>query len=500
MFTDELRHKVWTEIRQHDLRAFGKLLPNDVFVEAAERAGVRLGRSALCRVQMVWLGVACAIHASKNFSGILQYTLKILDDACNWQPAAVPEEPSKPKRKRGGKKSKKSKHNPQGTSPTSVTEEAFTQARRLMPMSFWTALILILGNRFQDQQGRLARWKQFRLLALDGTTISLPAWEKLRAHFGTARNGKSKPRTQARMLMLQLPLVRMPWRYVVGPLEHGERTMAAELLSFLYKDDLVLLDRGFWSYGLFHQIQKQNAFFAIRLSKQIKLRRVKRLGYGDWHVQWKMPTGPRWRNSGLDKKINLRLVEYKIPGFRPSAIVTNVLCPKEASRQDWVRLASETEPGDERLGIGLYHRRWEIETTFRELKVTQGMEGSLRGRTPDTIYYEIAGHVMLYLLVRWLIVQTAVEHGSEDPLRLSFKGALEELKDMRQSLMTATPERVQEVLLPRLLERIAGHLVPLRPGRHYPRPKDTYARNRRRKNQKSRKNLGKAAKTAPQKA
>ncbi len=303
MFTDELRHKVWNEIRQHDMRAFARLLSDDVFVEAAAMAGVKLGKSALSLVQMVWLGIGCAIHVSKNFSGILQCTLKILDDACDWKPASTPKKSSK-KKKRGGKKSKKSKHNPRGKSPTKVTEEAFTQARRLMPMSFWTALIVILSNRFQNRRGRWTRWKQFRLLALDGTTISLPAWEKLKAYFGTAKNGKSKPRTQARMVMLQLALVRMPWRYVVGPLERGERTMAAELLSFLYEDDLVLLDRGFWSYGLFHQIRDRKAFFAIRLSKQINLRRTERLGNGDWLVEWKMPTGPRWRNSGLDNVIS----------------------------------------------------------------------------------------------------------------------------------------------------------------------------------------------------
>ncbi len=503
MFVDELRNKLWDDVRQRDLRAFGRLLSPDVFVEAAAEAGVRLGKSALSLGQMVWLGISCAIHTSKNFCGVLQLTLKILEDAGNWQPP-MPKESSPQKnrkKKSGGRKAqKKSKHNPHGKSPTSVTEEAFSQARKAMPQSFWIALILILGKRFEEQQGRLTRWKQYRLLALDGTTISLPAWQKLRAYFGAARNGKSKPRTQARMLMLQLPLVRMPWRYVVGSIDQGERTLAAELLEFLYDDDLVLLDRGFWSYGLFHQIRNRRAFFAIRLSNQIKLRRVKRLGNGDRLVRWKMPTGPRWRNSGLDKEILLRLVEYKIPGFRPSGIVTNVLSPQEVSRQDWIRLASDTEPGAERLGVGLYHRRWEIETTFKELKVTQGMEGSLRGRTPEAIRYEIAGHVLLYLLIRWLIVEAAVEHGIEDPLRLSFKESLEELKDMRQSLLTATPQRVAEVLLPRLLERIAEHLVPLRPGRHYPRPKDSYARHRKRKNRKQRKNLRKTTQTAAQKA
>lgn len=481
MFMDELRNKVWDEIRQHDLRAFSRFLPDDVFVEAANLAGVKLGQSALSLRQMVWLGIAGAMHISKNFSGILQSTLKVLQDVFDWDPTASSKSSCKPPKLGRGKPPKKSKHNPHGTSATSISEEAFVQARQRMPLKFWAMLLLLLGQRFQDRHAALVRWKRFRLLALDGTTISLPAWKKLREHFGTAKNGKSKPRTQARMLMLQLPLVRMPWRYVVGPLNRGERTMAAELLEFLLRDDLVLLDRGFWSYGLFHQIQNRKAFFAIRLSKQIRLRRVKCLGNGDWLVNWKMPTGPRWRNSGLPEQIKLRRVDYTIPGFRPSAVVTNILCPKTASRKDWVRLASETEPGDERLGVGLYHRRWEIETTFRELKVTQGMEGSIRGRTPQAVYYEIAGHVLLYLLVRWLIVEAAIEHGLDDPLRLSFKGALEELKDMHQSLITATPERVNEVLLPRLLQRIAGHHVPLRPGRHYPRPKDSHARNRRRK-------------------
>ena len=439
-------------------------------------------------------------RTSKNFCDVLQLALKLLDDAGNWQPPGAKEASQQKKKSKGKKGKKPSKHNPYGTSPTSVTEEAFSQARKLMPQSFWIALILILGKHFEQQHGRLTRWKQYRLLALDGTTISLSGWQKLRAHFGAARNGKSKPRTQVRMLMLQLPLVRMPWRYVVDSLDQGERTLAAELLQFLYKDDLVLLDRGFWSYGLFHQIKDRHARFGIRVSKQIKLHRVKRLGEGDWLVRWKMPTGPRWRNSGLDQEIELRLVKYKIPGFRPSGIVTNVLSPRKISREDWIRLASDTEPGDERLGVGLYHRRWEIETTFRELKVTQGMEGNLRGRTPETIHYEIAGHVLLYLLVRWLIVEAAVEHGIEDPLRLSFKEALEEFKDMRQSLLTATPKHVAEVLLPRLLERIAEHLVPLRPGRSYPRPKDSYARHRKRKNRKQRKKLQKTTKTVAQKA
>jgi hypothetical protein len=178
----------------------------------------------------------------------------------------------------------------------------------------------------------------------------------------------------------------------------------------------------------------------------------------------------------LPAHIDLRVVDYKIRGFRPSAMVTNVLSPRKVSRDDWVRLATETEPGAHRLEVGLYHRRWEIETIFFELQVTQGLEGSLRSRRPPGVYYEIAGHVLLYRLVRWLMVEAATAAGL-DPLRLSFKAALEELYDMRYAWITATPQRVRHVLLPRLLERIAQHQVAWRPGRCFPRPHDTKVKN-----------------------
>ena len=78
--------------------------------------------------------------------------------------------------------------------------------------------------------------------------------------------------------------------------------------------------------------------------------------------------------------------------------------------------------------------------------------------------------MLLYLLVRWLIVEAAVRHGL-DPLRISFRNAWRELAQMWPTLVVSRPEWVQGVLRPRLLERIASHLVPFRPGRTYPRTK-----------------------------
>jgi hypothetical protein len=466
MFTDDRRCEVFRKIREKDARAFAHLLTPDVFARAAQQAGLVVGKSALNVTNLVWLGIASAWHSGRNFADVLGLTLKLLRDAGTW-----PARESQPRKK----SISRSKHDPRGTDPTQVSEEAFVKARKLMPWSFWTSLIMVLVDTFDEQHPDIVRYKKFRLLALDGTCINLDSWHQLSSHFGTAKNGAARGRTQARMVLLEFPSVRLPLRYELVPLAEGERTVAARLLNGLRRDDLVLMDRGFWSFGLFCQIQSQGAFFGIRLMAGVNLRTLRKLGRNERLVEW-TPSDRQWKREGLPDSIQLRVINYQFRGFRPSALVTNVLDPKTIIREEWVGIATNREVGGV-LIEGLYHRRWEIETSLRELKVDQGMEGKLRSRTPEGIAYEVAGHVVLYLLIRWLMVEAAKAHDA-DPLRLSFTGAQNELQDMSHALLTSPRRRVATVLLPLLLERIAGHRVASRPGRHYPRPHDTQILNK----------------------
>ena len=99
-------------------------------------------------------------------------------------------------------------------------------------------------------------------------------------------------------------------------------------------------------------------------------------------------------------------------------MITNVTDPTVISRAEWISMTTIDEAGRV-LYDSIYHRRWEIETSFFELKVVETMK-TLRGRTPGTIDYEIASHVLFVLAgALVLMVEAAVEHG-QDPLRLSF--------------------------------------------------------------------------------
>jgi hypothetical protein len=464
----QVKVTVWDQVRQHDLKPFARLVRPAVVAAAATQAGLSPGRGPLHAGNLVWLALAAALDPFRSFADVLTSILTLLRDSPAWTASATA---SLQRRQRRAVRARpRHKHDPRGQDPTRLSEEAFVQARRRLPQKFWAALLGVLTDAFERQHGDRVRWKNFRLLALDGTTVKLPAWRRLTDYFGSA-NGRGRRRTQARLVMLQMTLARIPWRYELTPLAQGERTVAGRLLEGLRADDLVLMDRGFWSYGAFWQIQRQRAFFAIRQIQQVQWRTLRRLGRDDFLVDHR-PSDRKKKWRALPPGMNLRVIPYQVYGFRPSAVVTNVLDPAAVAREEWVRLATTDDAGRV-IEPGLYHRRWEIETTFRELKRTQGLEGSLRGRTPETIGFEVAGHVLLYLLVRWLMLEAAEAAGVEDPLRLSFKSALVELATLRETLLHADAAHVHRVLLPRLMERISRHRVPLRPGRHYPRPRDT---------------------------
>src|SRR5205085_2067240 len=84
-----------------------------------------------------------------------------------------------------------------------------------------------------SEHGDLLYWRGYRLLALDGTCIDLPGRRALAEHFGTTANQHGGRKVQARLVMLQSPLVRLPLHYELTPLAQGERTVAARLLANL---------------------------------------------------------------------------------------------------------------------------------------------------------------------------------------------------------------------------------------------------------------------------
>jgi len=463
MYKDVPRYGATEQLRRQDFAQWASLLTLDRIVQAAAASSLAIVKSPLSLPYLVWLALGVAVMPTVSFSAVLTGILRALEDQVSFHSSPLGQARRASRRKR----KKRSKHSPKKNDPTTPpSEEAFVQARQRVPLEFWQNLLIILADAFHEQHQERLRFKHFRVLALDGTRIPLPYHKPLIQHFGTAKNQKKASCPQARLLMLQFPFTRFPYRYELATLREAEVRVGQRVLQSLRSNDLVLLDAGFWSFSLFAGVAQKQAYFAIRLRADIK--NYKTLQSYDKHEKL-----VRLSYSGRDRMLkqlgsmDLRLLTYRIPGFRQQTIVTNQLDREAIGYDDWTRLGKVDEQG--RLLQGLYSRRWEVETTFRELKVTQQMAGAIRSRTPGSLHFEIAGHVLLYALTRWLMTNAA-ELKHLDPLQLSFKHCLEQVLDMRAKLLAASNDWQQE-LINRLMERLTEQLIAPRPCRQFPRRK-----------------------------
>jgi hypothetical protein len=481
MFTDKDRSNVHDAIYRQQHRLFAHLLSPDLFLQAALMSRCQIIRSPLNLVNLVWLALRAACSPDNSFSSLLGAPLDSLRDDERFPGSALdrilteanarhpdPDPLDNARHKHKGRCQNRKRHDPRRAAAQPPTPTAFYQARISMPPEFWIALFVLLAQRFQAEHADIIRWGRFRLLALDGTRLTLPDYPALRDHFGTANNSTGSHNAQARMVLLEFPLARLPVAYALKPVKIGEPTMARQLLKGLQPNDLVLLDAGFRSYGVLAQIRQEGAFFCVRLGQKLNLKVTKKLGSkDDVLVTWRpKDSRGKWRKEGLPKEIEMRRLTYKSKGFRPLVLLTNVLSPEEVPYDKWWGLTVSEE--GEVLARGIYNFRWEVETTYRELKVEQKLEGGLRSRTPEGIEYEVAGHVLYYLLTRWVMVEAAVA-AKVSPLRLSFLEARREIEQMTPQTLLASEKWLQETLRPRLLQRLAEHVVRVRPGRSFPR-------------------------------
>src|SRR3954469_14328410 len=92
----------------------------------------------------------------------------------------------------------------------------------------------------------------------------------------------------------------------------------------------------------------------------------------------------------------------------------------------------------------------------------------LRCKTPKMIHKELEMFLIAYNLVRCLMVQASRDYEVEIQ-RLSFKGAVDGVRQFSVAIAQARARKKQKELINQLLQTIAADLVPERPGRREPR-------------------------------
>jgi len=352
------------------------------------------------------------------------------------------------------------------TPAPSVSTSAYCQARAKLEVSELETILSDTAQRLHDQ-GRTARWKNRRVVVVDGTGLSMPDTAKNQAVWPQTRGQKpgcSFPQASVCACFCLHTGALLSHR--VGSRKNHELPLLREQHDQFRPGDIFLGDKGFCGYFDVDQFLKLEVDSVISLGVR-KLTKtasaVAQLAPNDLLVQW---LKPKWNKTAsysqeqwqaLPEQLTLRQikVEVKNPGFRVQSfyIVTTLTDAKTYTAADIA---------------DLYYRRWDVELFFRDIKTTMDMD-ILRCRTPAMVRKEILMHLIVYNSIR-LLMLNAAKQVQVSPRRISFKASVQALRQWEPMLnQNAMEVRERQRMMVLLREAIAATVVFSRPGRSEPR-------------------------------
>jgi hypothetical protein len=187
-------------------------------------------------------------------------------------------------------------------------------------------------------------FKGLRKLSIDGFTLNTEDSQANRNFFGAPSNqhgAAALPQTRCVCLLETGSHLMVKAR--IGTYLQGEITLAMDLLPFIQSNEIVLMDRNFYSFEFFKGISERGAAAVFRLQKRLALSSEKQLPDGS-HLVTIYGSEDRKKEHGLPA----RMIQYVVLGARKGTpetiyLLTNILDPAEATAHE--------------LGV-LYKERW----------------------------------------------------------------------------------------------------------------------------------------------
>lgn len=277
-----------------------------------------------------------------------------------------------------------------------------------------------------------AFYRGLRLVAFDGSTFELADDPQIEEAFGRP-GGRQGPAgyPQARCIVLAECATHAILGANLGPYGGGEWALCQPLLATLEPGMLCLADRGFNGFEHWEQARATGAQLLWRCAVNRKLPVEQALSDGSY-LSTIRPTGVSVAEAQA-RAIAVRVIDYtlpKLPNGQPHyRLITTLLDDRAAPAMELAEL---------------YHRRWEMEALYDELKThLRQSRRVLRSKTPELVRQEFFGWVLMHYTVRWLLHQGAARHRipHED---LSFTGHVQMLRQQQPLSGVFPPTAAEE--------------------------------------------------------
>jgi hypothetical protein len=337
-----------------------------------------------------------------------------------------------------------------------VSHSAIIQARERLGCEPLAMLFADTAQHWATAAADQLRWRGLAVYGVDGSTMLIADTADNELVFGRPRSGRSAGAyPQLRLVALMVLRAHLLANLVPGSYHTSEQTLAQELWKHLPERCLVVVDKGFINYAVFHLIHSAGLerHWLSRAKANLKWQIVRHMGPHDGLVRITINHSLRKKHPYLPECFYARAIGYRRRGFRPQILLTSLLDP-------------EAYPANEI--IALYHERWELEMGFDEVK-THTLERleTLRSKSPQNVLQELWGLGIAYNLVRLEMLQVA-RRLNLPPSRISFRHALMLIRNFLVSAWLASPG-VLPKRLAALHQEVSLLVLPTRRARRYPR-------------------------------
>ena len=340
---------------------------------------------------------------------------------------------------------------PQPVSPSSVAKAR----QKVHPDLFREVHKIILGHG-----GEGPRWKGHRILAIDGSRMNLPR-PLVDEGYATPKKGAHYP--QGLVSCLYRTGDGVPVDFSLS--SHAcERTAAKGHFDHLRKGDVVIMDRGYFSFELLHDLHSRGIHPVFRLKRESG-----RMFHDDF------ADGDRIEavvDATFGRK-TLRRLQERLPGIRLDPIPVRLVrtTPGETDIILATTLLDATTHTASDIG-NLYHQRWAIEELYRISRMTIGVD-AFHGQGEWNVRQELHAHFNLIAMTRLFTIS------GNDLLADQCEGGKARQTTNFNHALKVVAANLEELLLTharmvaRTVKRMAGEILrirsSLRPGRSFPR-------------------------------
>ena len=348
-----------------------------------------------------------------------------------------------------------------------VTPAAISQRRAQIPSEVFHDIF----ERFNVLSDDSETYRGYRVLAVDGTSVNMPRNPNSPCFVCNA--GAPDGYCQMHLNPLYDVLNRTYFDAVLQP--EPQKDEIGALVEMLRNNDfftptLIIADRGYESYNLLaHLIEQESVDFMIRVKQEHSAMREiaklpfceldcsigftitttqtnedKRNKYIFLQVPKKSKESSKTRRARWDfpspYPMRLRIVRFQLPTGEFETITTSL--PQEFSIDDIKYL---------------YHLRWGIETSFRDLKYTVGLV-NLHGKRDDFVEQEIYAAMTAFNYASRIVREVVIRQPTNGiyAYKVNFKSAVMFVRELiRNPKMNV--ETVEK--------NIVKNLIPIREGR-----------------------------------